>query len=168
MRRVFRFFLWALGIFILLIGGTVLWVESQLRPEPLGIRVKDALTQAHIGGSIARVEASLDGSFSAEGVDLTLEDGTQVKLASVKGAVKLLPSIKGTYTLESIDIKNIELDLSHRHAVKTTEPVKAAPATKPTLPPFALGPYSVTGRVTLASVPDSLRAASIQRGGFCR
>ncbi len=150
MRRVFRFFLWALGIFILLIGGTVLWVESQLRPEPLGIRVKDALTQAHIGGSIARVEASLDGSFSAEGVDLTLEDGTQVKLASVKGAVKLLPSIKGTYTLESIDIKNIELDLSHRHAVKTTEPVKAAPATKPTLPPFALGPYSVTGRVTLA------------------
>ena len=152
MRRVFRILLWSLGILLLLLGGGVLWVESQLRPEPLGARVKAALAQAKIEGGITRIEASLDGTFSAEGIDLTLEDGTQIKISNLEGAAKLIPSILGTYTLEKIEVKNLEVDLSHRHPVKgASSKTPPAATAKPTLPLFAIGPYGISGRLTLAN-----------------
>jgi methyl-accepting chemotaxis protein len=84
MSRVLRFTLWSVGILAVVLGATLFWVESQLRPEPLGARVKGLLADAKIKGAIARIEASLDGKFSAEGIDLVLSDGTKIVATSIK------------------------------------------------------------------------------------
>ena len=150
MSRVLRFTLWSVGILAVVVGATLFWVESQLRPEPLGARVKGLLADAQIKGGILRVEASLDGKFSAEGIDLTLPDGTKITAAALKGEAQLFAIVKGTYALSSLEIKTLDVDLSSRKpAGKSTAPA-AATATKTTLPPIALGPYAVSGRVKLA------------------
>jgi hypothetical protein len=149
MSRALRITLWSVGLIAVAVGATLFWIESQLRPEPLGIRVKGLLADAGIKGGITRVEASLDGKFSAEGVDLVLADGTKIAAASLKGEADLFAIVGGTYALRSLELKTLEVDLSTRRAVA---PPSAAPAaaTKTTLPPFVLGPYAVTGRVKLA------------------
>jgi hypothetical protein len=149
MSRALRITLWSVGLVAVAVGATLFWIESQLRPEPLGIRVKGLLADAGIKGGITRVEASLDGKFSAEGVDLVLADGTKIAAASLKGEADLFAIVGGTYALRSLELKTLEVDLSTRRAVA---PPSAAPAaaTKTTLPPFVLGPYAVTGRVKLA------------------
>ena len=149
MSRALRITLWSVGLIAVAVGATLFWIESQLRPEPLGIRVKGLLSDAGIKGGITRVEASLDGKFSAEGVDLVLADGTKIAAASLKGEADLFAIVGGTYALRSLELKTLEVDLSTRRAVA---PPSAAPAaaTKTTLPPFVLGPYAVTGRVKLA------------------
>ena len=58
MSRVLRFTLWSVGLLAVVLGATLFWVESQLRPEPLGARVKGLLADAKIKGGIARVEAA--------------------------------------------------------------------------------------------------------------
>ena len=151
MSRVLRITLWSVGILAIVLGATLFWVESQLRPEPLGARVKGLLADAKIKGGIARIEASLDGKFSAEGIDLTLEDGTKVAAASIKGEAQLFSIVKGTYALTGLEIKTLELDLSGRKpAAPSTAAVAAPTKTQTCLPPFALGPYAVSGRVKLA------------------
>jgi hypothetical protein len=149
MSRALRITLWSVGLVAVAVGATLFWIESQLRPEPLGARVKGLLADAGIKGGITRVEASLDGKFSADGVDLVLADGTKIAAASLKGEADLFAIIGGTYALRSLELKTLEVDLSTRRAVA---PPSAAPAaaTKTTLPPFVLGPYAVTGRVKLA------------------
>ena len=150
MSRFIRISLWTIGVLAVLSGATGLWVESQLRPEPLGARVKGLLADAKIKGGIARVEASLDGSFSAEGINLTLEDGTQFAAATIKGEARLWSIIRGTYALSSLEVKGLDLDLSTRST--TRKPASYAPSLAPTktrLPPFALGPYAASGRVKL-------------------
>jgi hypothetical protein len=149
MSRALRITLWSVGLVAVAVGATLFWIESQLRPEPLGVRVKGLLADAGIKGGITRVEASLDGKFSADGVDLVLADGTKIAAASLKGEADLFAIIGGTYALRSLELKTLEVDLSTRRAVA---PPSAAPAaaTKTTLPPFVLGPYAVTGRVKLA------------------
>lgn len=149
MSRALRITLWSVGLIAVAVGATLFWIESQLRPEPLGARVKGLLADAGIKGGITRVEASLDGKFSADGVDLVLADGTKIAAASLKGEADLFAIIGGTYALRSLELKTLEVDLSTRRAVA---PPSAAPAaaTKTTLPPFVLGPYAVTGRVKLA------------------
>ena len=150
MSRVLRITLWSVGILALALGATLLWVESQLRPEPLGIRVKGLLADAGIKGAIARVEASLDGKFSAEGVDLTLADGTKIAAAAIKGEARLLPILTGTYALSSLEVKSLDVDLSGRQPAAKSKAGVADAATKTTLPPVVLGPYAVSGRVKLA------------------
>lgn len=150
MSRVLRIILWSVGILAVALGATLFWVESQLRPEPLGARVQGLLAEAGIKGGITRVEASLDGRFSAEGVDLTLADGTKIAVASVKGEAGLFALARGTYALSSLEIKTLEVDLTGRRSVAPATENKSAEATKTTLPPFVLGPYAVTGRVRLA------------------
>jgi hypothetical protein len=149
MSRALRITLWSVGLIAVAVGATLFWIESQLRPEPLGIRVKGLLADAGIKGGITRVEASLDGKFSADGVDLVLADGTKIAAASLKGEADLFAIVGGTYALRSLELKTLDVDLSTRRAVT---PPSAAPAaaTKTTLPPFVLGPYAVTGRVKLA------------------
>jgi hypothetical protein len=149
MSRALRITLWSVGLVAVAVGATLFWIESQLRPEPLGVRVKGLLADAGIKGGITRVEASLDGKFSADGVDLVLADGTKIAAASLKGEADLFAIVGGTYALRSLELKTLEVDLSTRRAVA---PPSAAPAaaTKTTLPPFVLGPYAVTGRVKLA------------------
>jgi hypothetical protein len=149
MPRALRITLWSLGTLALLTGGALFWVDAQLRAEPLGARVKALLADAKIQGGIAKIEASLDGTFTVEGVDLTLPDGLQFKAASLSGDVGLFASLCGTYTLEKFEAKGLELDLSHRKAAPAGEPT-AAPAAKTTLPRVVLGPYAAAGRVTLA------------------
>ena len=150
MSRVLRFTLWSVGILAVVLGATLFWVESQLRPEPLGARVKGMLADAKIKGGIARVEASLDGKFSAEGIDLTLPDGTKISAAAIKGEAQIFSIIKGTYALSSLEIKTLDVDLSERKPATKTATAGSAAATKTTLPPVVLGPYAVSGRVRLA------------------
>jgi hypothetical protein len=150
MSRALRITLWSVGLVAVAVGATLFWIESQLRPEPLGARVKGLLADAGIKGGIARVEASLDGKFSAEGVDLILADGTKIAVASLKGEADLFGIIGGTYALRSLELKTIDVDLSTRRPIAQPTPAPAAVATKNTLPPFVLGPYAVTGRIKLA------------------
>ena len=150
MSRVLRFTLWSVGTLAVVLGATLFWVESQLRPEPLGARIKGLLADAQIKGGIARVEASLDGKFSAEGIDLTLADGTKIAAAAIKGEAKLISIIKGTYALGSLEIKTLDVDLSNRKPEPKIATAGSAVATKTTLPPIVLGPYAVSGRVRLA------------------
>jgi hypothetical protein len=150
MSRVLRIILWSVGILAVALGASLFWVESQLRPEPLGARVKALLADAKIRGGIARVEASLDGKFSAEGIDLTLADGTKISAAAIKGQADLISIIRGTYALGSLEVKTLDVDLSQRQPAAKTSPAVSTGEVKSTLPPFALGPYAVTGRVKLA------------------
>jgi len=150
MSRVLRITLWSVGILAVALGASLFWVESQLRPEPLGARVKGLLADAGIKGGIARVEASLDGKFSAEGIDLTLADGTKISAAAIKGEADLISIVRGTYALGRLEVKTLDVDLSTRGpAPKATGAAAAAPA-KTKLPPVAIGPYAVSGRVRLA------------------
>ena len=149
MPRALRLTLWSVGLLALLLGGALFWVDGQLRAEALGARVKALLADAKIQGGVARIEAELDGRFTAEGIDLTLPDGLQFKAASLTGDLGLFASLFGTYTLEKFEAKGLELDLSHRKAAPTNA-APAAPAGRTTLPRVVLGPYSAAGRVTLA------------------
>ena len=150
MSRVLRFTLWSVGILAVVLGATLFWVESQLRPEPLGARIKGLLADAKIKGGIARIEASLDGKFSAEGIDLTLPDGTRIAAAALKGEAQIISIIKGTYALSSLEIKTLDVDLSERKPEAKTPGTGSVDAIKTTLPPVVLGPYAVSGRVKLA------------------
>ena len=150
MSRVLRFTLWSVGILAVVLGASLFWVESQLRPEPLGARIKGLLADAKIKGGITRIEASLDGKFSAEGIDLTLPDGTKISAAAIKGEAQIISIIKGTYALSTLEIKTLDLDLSERKSEEKTPGTGSGAATKTTLPPVVLGPYAVSGRVKLA------------------
>jgi len=149
MPRALRLTLWSLGILALLVGGALFWADSQLRAEPLGARVKALLADAKIQGGIAKIEAELDGRFTAEGIDLTLPDGLQFKATSVTGDVGVFASLFGAYTVEKFEAKGLELDLSRRQAAAAATP-PPAPGAPTVLPRIVLGPYAVAGRVTLA------------------
>ena len=148
MPRALRITLWSLGTLALLAGGALFWVDSQLRAEPLGARVKTLLADAKIQGGIGRIEASIDGAFSAADVDLTLPDGLRFKAASLTGDVGVLSSLFGAYTLEKFEAKGLEVDLSHRKAAPSG-PTPAGPVGKTTLPRLVLGGYAAAGRVVL-------------------
>ena len=108
MPRALRIALWSLGTLAVVTGGLLLWVDSQLRAEPLGLRVKALLAEAKIQGGIAKIEAELDGRFTAEGVDLTLPDGLQFKAASVTGDLGVLASVFGTLREAKINVQEME------------------------------------------------------------
>jgi len=55
MSRALRITLWSVGLIAVAVGATLFWIESQLRPEPLGARVKGLLAEAGIKGGIARI-----------------------------------------------------------------------------------------------------------------
>ena len=149
MPRALRLTLWSLGTLALLVGGALFWADSQLRAEPLGARVKALLADAKIQGGIAKIEAELDGRFTAEGIDLTLPDGLQFKATSVTGDLGVFASLFGAYTVEKFEAKGLELDLSRRQAAAAATP-PPAPGAPTVLPRIVLGPYAVAGRVTLA------------------
>ena len=153
MPRALRLSLWILGALVVLVGAAILWVDSELKPDPLGKRVAEALAQAKIKGAIGKVSASLDGTFEVLALDLTLADGTKVKLASATGKADVLASAMGTYTLEKVAIKGFDLDLSGRAPANNQQPAPTAAAVPAPakLPAFKVGPYSANGRVTLAA-----------------
>lgn len=164
MPRALRLTLWTVSVLVVLIGAAVLWIDSQLRPEPLGLRVKELLAKAKIEGGITKVEASLDGTFSADGINLTLEDGTKIKAASIKGEAALFSILTGTYALNNFEAKGLDISLSAPSKSSAKNPAPKTPTTKPTLPRFALGPYSASGKVTL--VDGTLIRFSLQGDEF--
>ncbi|MEI6597578.1 MAG: hypothetical protein WCL22_00895, partial [bacterium] len=148
MSRVLRITLWITGSLVLLAGLGIVWINSELKPEPLGRRVASLLRDAQIKGGIQKVELSLDGNFKAEGVDLILEDGTAVKATAINGQADLIASALGTPTLNRLSIKGLSLELSKTRASKPTAQ-KNTSASKSTIPTFHLGPFSIAGDITL-------------------
>lgn len=148
MSRAVRITLWIVGFIILLSGLAVLWIDSELKPEPLGKRVANLLAESKIKGEIKRVQASFDGNFLAENGNLTLEDGTQIKFTFIQGKADIFSSLWGKYTLSQIEIKGLELDLSQTHSSNQNQTKEASKSS--TMPDFAIGPYSVTGKVILS------------------
>ncbi|MEI6284836.1 MAG: hypothetical protein WCP40_07030, partial [Opitutae bacterium] len=162
MSRALRISLIALGSIVLVLGLLVLYIDSELKPEPLGKRVAVLLTEAKIKGGITKVQAALDGTFSAEGIDLTLENGTQIKVAALDGKINILSTVLGTLSLDKIEIKNIEVDLSHPVQVAGPKVPESNSTSK--LPKFTIGTYSITGRATLAE--DYLIRFSVRGDSF--
>ncbi len=166
MSRAVRITLWIVGSIILLSGLTVLWIDTELKPEPLGKRVASLLTESKITGGIKKVQASFDGSFLAENADLTLEDGTQVKFALVQGKADLLASLFGKYTLKEIEVKGLEINLSRKQIQPPTKSKETI--SQPAIPLFAIGPYGVTGRIILSDsqvIRFSARGEGIDSSG---
>ena len=165
MSRALRISLIALGSIVLLLGLLVLYIDSELKPEPLGKRVAVLLTEAKIKGGITKVQASLDGTFNAEGVNLALENGTQIKVSAVSGKINILSTLFGTLSLDKIEIKNIDVDLSHPVQISSTKVLdKSKNTTATPLPKFYIGPYSITGRATLSD--DTLLRFSLRGDSF--
>ena len=162
MSRALRISLIVLGSIVLLLGLLVLYIDSELKPEPLGKRVAVLLAEAKIKGGITKVQAALDGTFSAEGVDLTLPNGTQIKVVALDGKINVLSTVFGTLSLDKIEIKNIEVDLSH--PVQVAGPKVPETNSTSKLPKFYIGSYSVTGRATL--VDDYLVRFSVRGDSF--
>ena len=162
MSRALRISLIVLGSIILLLGGIVLYIDSQLKPEPLGKRVAILLAESKIKGGITKVQAALDGTFSAEGVDLTLENGTQIKIAALDGKINILSTVFGTPSVDKIEVKNIEVDLSHPIQIAASKSPNTS--TTSSLPKFYIGTYSITGRATLAD--DYLIRFSVRGDSF--
>lgn len=148
MPRAVRLSLWILGGLVLCTGLAILYIDSQLKAEPLGQRVAALLTEAKIKGGIKKVEGSLDGTFNAEGVDLTFEDGKNIKISNVSGKLNIVATLFNNLTLEKIEVKNIEADLSPAAPVADTLKIKSSSSSK--LPVFSIGTYNITGRITLA------------------
>lgn len=162
MSRALRISLIVLGSIVLPLGLVVLYIDSELKSEPLGKRVAVLLADAKIKGGITKVQAALDGTFSAEGVDLTLENGTQIKVAALDGKLNILSTVLGTLSLDKIEIKNIEVDLSHPVQIAGPKVPESSSASQ--LPKFTIGAYSITGRATLAD--DYLIRFSVRGDSF--
>ncbi len=150
MRRLVRIALWASLSLALIGGGLLIWLESELRAESLAKRLPKILTSARIKGGVSLAEGSIDGSFKAEGINLTLDDGTKISASAVKGNVGVLKCLSGTYTLESLEIKGLEIDLSGRKADVGPKSVAVGHQSN-ALPSFLTGPYSISGRIILAN-----------------
>ena len=148
MSRAVRITLWIVGSIILLSGLAVLWIDSELKPEPLGKRIASLLSESKITGDIKKVQASFGGSFLAENADLTLEDGTQIKFTLVQGKVDLIASLFGKYTLNQIEVKGLEINLAQKRTAVEKKPKEVDGL--PNVPSFAIGPYGVTGRIILS------------------
>jgi hypothetical protein len=149
MSRVLRITLWITGSLILLAGLGIVWINSELKPEPLGRRVASLLREAQIKGGIQKVELSLDGNFNAEGVDLVLEDGTAIKATAINGQADFIASALGTPTLNRLSIKGLSLDLSKTKTASKPTAQKSTHTSPSTLPTFRLGPFNIAGDITL-------------------
>lgn len=147
MPRALRITLWTLGSLVLILGLGVLWVSSELKPEPLGQRIAALLQSSNIKGHIQRVEASLAGDFSAEGVDLILEDGTAFQATTIKGQVDLVATLLGQPTLNNFSAQGLGLNLSQRKVIKTFSK-KPQAESEFSLPTFNVGPFTASGQVT--------------------
>jgi hypothetical protein len=62
--------------------------------------------------------------------------------------LNILNSILGNPSIDKIEVKNIDVDLSH--PVTVTGTTSASNEKVSQLPQFYIGPYSITGRVKLA------------------
>ena len=149
MSRVLRITLWITGSLVLLAGLGIVWINSELKPEPLGRRVASLLRDAQIKGGIQKVELFLDGNFNAEGVDLILQDGTVIKATTINGQADLIASGLGTPTLNRLSIKGLSLDLSKTKTASKPTAQKSTHTSPSTLPTFRLGPFTITGDITL-------------------
>ena len=167
MPRVLRIILWIFGSLVVLAGLGILWINSELKPEPLGKRVVSLLKDSQIKGNIQKVEASLNGEFNIDGVNLILQDGTAVKAASIKGQIDLVACALGTPTLNRLSAKGLSLDFSKANTVKTVAQ-KSAASGKSAIPTFRIGPFNITGDIALEDgklISFSTEGANIDSSG---
>ncbi|MFZ9202081.1 MAG: hypothetical protein ACO23N_06615 [Opitutales bacterium] len=151
MGRPVRILLWTCSALALLAVAALVVVDLQLEASRLGPRVTGLLADAGIGGSFNRIEASVDGAFSAEGVDLTLADGTRVRAESVRGDIGVLQLLTGHVHLANLEGKGIDITLVAPTATTApaTPEVQQAPADLG-LGRFSTGPLALSGKLLLA------------------
>lgn len=140
---------------VVLVGAALGVAEWQLKPAQLTPRVNALLKDAGIGGSITEVGAGLDGVFRLSGVDLTLADGTRVRVEAVAGEAEVLPLLGGKVRLASLEVKGVDV------AIATLKDAKGAKEDEELrtknekevglgLGRYSVGKLSAAGRVTLA------------------
>lgn len=151
MGRPARILLWTSSILATLVAVAVVVIDLQLEASRLGPRVATLLKDAGIQGSINRIEGSIDGAFGAEGIDLTLADGTRIQAESIKGDLAVLRLLSGQIHLGNFEGKGIDVALPA--TVTTTQTKVDAPAVPDKdlgLGRFSTGPVALAGRVRLA------------------
>ena len=131
------------------------YAEWRLRGDQLTPLVNGLIADGGIGGSIARVEAKLGGTFTASGVDLTLPDGTSAKAESVSGDLAVLALLGGKVRIESVEAKGIDVAVGAKKDEKVREETKADEKEKGLgLGRFSVGKLAAAGRVRLADGTD--------------
>ena len=127
------------------------YAEWRLRAEQLTPLINGLLTDAGLGGRIAKVEATLGGNFAAGGIDLTLADGTTAKVESVTGDLDVLGLLTGKVRLAEIEVKGIEVEVGNGGAGALDEERKAKNemGSGLGLGKFSVGKLAAAGRVRL-------------------
>jgi len=151
MGRTARILVWTASALVILVAAAIVFVDLQLEAGRLGPRVAGLLKDAGIQGSINRVEGSIDGAFSAGGVDLTLADGTRLQAESIQGDVAVLDLLGGHVHLASLEIKGLDLTLPAETAAAPAEVSAPGDARRDLgLGRFSAGTVAVSGRARLA------------------
>lgn len=170
MGRTARILLWTCCTVALLVVAAVVYIDLQLEASRLGPRVSALLLDAGINGSFNRIEGSIDGTFSADGIDLTLADGTRVRAEFIRGDLDVLRLATGNVRLANLEGKGLDV------VVATPTQTAAQPAT-PEVPEaardlglgrFSTGPLALSGKVQLADgtlLRFNLRSEGIDPSG---
>ncbi len=167
MGRFVRILLWSFSILAVLVAGTAIWADIQLRADHLGPRVAGILTDAGITGGITKIEATLDGTFNAEGVDLTLKDGTRLKAESLRGDLSVLRLLSGHVHLAELEGKGFDVTLADTKPSIEKNGAKSVPANvQPDLGlgKFSAGQVALSGRIQLSN--DSAVRFNIRSEGI--
>jgi hypothetical protein len=154
MGRFVRILLWSFSILAVLLAGVAIWADIQLRADHLGPRVTGILTDAGITGGITKIEATLDGTFNAEGVDLTLKDGTRLKAESLRGDLSVLRLLSGHVHLAELEGKGFDVILADTKPSVEENGAKSVPANTQSdlgLGKFSTGQVALSGRIQLSA-----------------
>ena len=154
MGRFVRILLWSFSILTVVLAGVAIWADIQLRADHLGPRVAGILTDVGIKGGINKIEATLDGTFNAEGVDLTLKDGTRLKAEFLRGDVSVLRLLGGHVHLAELEGKGFDITLTDGNSSVDKNAAKSDPVNAQAdlgLGKFSTGQVALSGRVQLSS-----------------
>ncbi len=154
MGRFVRILLWSFSILAVLLAGVAIWADIQLRADHLGPRVAGILTDAGITGGITKIEATLDGTFNAEGVDLTLKDGTRLKAESLRGDLSVLRLLGGHIHLAELEGKGFDITLADTKPSIEKNGAKIGSTNEQSdlgLGRFSTGQVALSGRIQLSS-----------------
>lgn len=169
MGRTARILLWTLGSLALLVAAALVVIDLQLDAARLGPRVARLLEEAGVKGSVNRVEASVDGTFAADGVDLTLADGTRVRAESVRGDLAVLALLRGHIQVASLEGKGLDITLAPAAPAAAEPDAPGAPGSPDLgLGRLSCGPLALTGRLQLADgtvIRFNLRSEGIDPSG---
>jgi hypothetical protein len=145
-----------LGIGGVVLGALLIGIaEWQLRPAQLTPRVNALLKDAGLEGGIGSAGAGLGGSFSVSGVDVTLADGTRVRVDSLVGTAEILPLLSGKVHLRTLEVKGVDVAIATKRDARGTKEdqerrTKNEKEAGLGLGRFAVGKLAAAGRVEFA------------------